>query len=126
MTVGTGEKPGNQKSPRRKEIEDSRRQKEGKRTLVKVTLTLVFVHYMSDLRLWKGLQILNDQLGEISKFPYKRARERLARIKKGKKDPPLSNTLWRARPRKMKESPIQGGETLKNSTRKVRMRVCHH
>ena len=89
MTVGTGEKPGNQKSPRRKEIEDSRRQKEGKRTLVKVTLTLVFVHYMSDLRLWKGLQILNDQLGEISKFPYKRARERLARIKKGKKTHPL-------------------------------------
>ena len=46
--------------------------------------------------------------------------------KEGKKDPPLSNTLWRARPRKMKESPIQGGETLKNSTRKARMRVCHH
>ena len=86
--MGTGEKPGNQKSPRRKEIEDSRRQKEGKRTLVKVTLTLVFVHYMSDLRLWKGLQILNDQLGEISKFPYKRARERLARIKKGKRPTP--------------------------------------
>ena len=44
----------------------------------------------------------------------------------GKKDPPLDNTLWRARPRKMMGSPIQGGEILKNSTKKARMRVCHH
>ena len=94
--------------------------------LVKVTLTLVFVHCMSDLRLWKGLQILNDQLGEISKFPYKRAREHLARIKKGKKTHPLEIQFWRSKPRKTTGSPIQGGETLKNSTRKARMRVCHH
>ena len=61
-----------------KEVEDSGRQKEDKRSLVKVTLTLVFVLCMSDSRLWKGLQILKDQLGEICRFLYKRARKHLA------------------------------------------------
>ena len=79
-TVWKEEKTREEESPRRKEMENRGRQKENKRTLVKVTLTLVFVHCMSDSRLWKGLQILNDQLGEISKFPYKRTREHLARI----------------------------------------------
>ena len=89
-------------------------------------MTLVFVHYMSDLRLWKGLQILNDELRRDLKVSIQKSKRTSGKNKEGKKDPPLSNTLWRARTRKMTESPIQGGETLKNSTRKARMRVCHH
>ena len=50
-TVWKEEKTREQQISKEKEVEDSGRQKEDKRTLVKVTLTLVFVLCMYDSRL---------------------------------------------------------------------------
>ena len=50
-TVWKEEKTREQQISKEKEVEDSGRQKEDKRILVKATLTLVFVHYMCDSRL---------------------------------------------------------------------------